>query len=118
MRGCIFLPWILLLSACASEPEQAARDFTQAVSNGDSARALEHIDPEIRQQTGEKLSFLLEASAREADARGGLKSIDSETVSEQGDQARVRMTTVYHNGSTETKIVRLRRADGRWYMSN
>jgi hypothetical protein len=111
------LPWTLLLSACASQPERVAKDFTQAVSEGDTARALESVDPEIRKQSGPKLTFLLDAAARESDARGGLKSVATQSVSERGDQARVRMTTVYHDGATETKIVRLRRVGGRWYLS-
>lgn len=116
--GVILLPWILLLSACASEPERAVKDFNQAVSDGDRARAMERIHPEIREQAGPKLSIIIEAASREADARGGLKSVDTDPVSEQGDTARVRVRTVYHNGTTETKIVTLRRDGGKWYLAN
>ena len=114
----ILLPLVLLLSACASEPEAVARDFTQAVSDGDTAAALERIDPEIRKNAGGKLTFVIQTASRAVDARGGVKSIKTESVGEQGDRARVRMVTTYHDGSVEAKVVTLRRIGGKWYLSN
>jgi len=116
-RGAILLAAALLLSACSKGPESVATKFTTAGSKGHVAEATELLDPQMKATFGAKLPMAIAAAERKANARGGLKSVESEKLSQDGDYATVSVISYYNDGSSTRENARLRRVDGKWYIS-
>jgi hypothetical protein len=117
MRTWLILAAALLLSACSSSPETVAAKFGDAGAKGHVAEAMELLDPQVRQTFGAKLPLAIEQAQRKANARGGVKSVEAVKVSEEGDYATVTVTTYYNDGTSGNGTTRLRRVDGKWYIS-
>ena len=106
-----------MLSACSKGPESVAAKFTTAGSKGHVAEATELMDPQMRATFGAKLPMAIAQAERKASARGGLKSVEAEELSQDGDYATVRVITHYNDGSSTSETARLRRVEGKWYIS-
>ncbi len=109
---------LLALTACGQGPGDAARAAMEAVGRGQTAEALERIDPEIKATAGMFLTPMLQDKAKKAKAKGGVTSVAVEKVEQtDADHAVVTTVTRFGNGSTQTDTGNVRRVDGRWYIT-
>jgi hypothetical protein len=71
---------LLAQTACGQGPGDAARAAIEAVGRGQTAEALERIDPEIKATAGIFITPALQEKAKRAKAKGGVKSVAIEKV--------------------------------------
>ena len=105
------------LAACSSGPESAATKFTTAAAQGQTAEALELLDPQLKETLGPKLPLVMAGARNRTDARGGLKSVKVKKLSQDGDYATVQISVLYNDESGTTETGRLRRVQGKWYIT-
>ncbi|MET3435551.1 DUF4878 domain-containing protein [Sphingomonas sp. 1185] len=109
---------LLALTACGQGPGDAARVAMEAAGRGQTAEALERIDPEIKATAGIFITPMLQDKAMKARAKGGVTSVEVEKVDEtDGDHAVVTTVTRFGDGSTQTDTGKVRRIDGKWYIT-
>lgn len=109
---------LLALTACGQGPGEAARAAAEAVGRGQTAEALERIDPEVKATAGIFITPMLQDRARKAKAKGGVTSVRVEKVDQtDGDHAVVTTVTRFGDGSTQTDTDKVRRVDGKWYIT-
>ncbi|MDR2129240.1 MAG: DUF4878 domain-containing protein [Burkholderiaceae bacterium] len=112
-----------LLAACgASSPESTVKDFYKAIADNrtDDAMALILIE-DVKQSNltaaKGKLQMMFGMLAAEIEKGGGLKSIETKIISQEGDVAVVEATLVLGNDKQEkagkTNLVK---KDGRWMI--
>lgn len=107
----------LLLVACSSGPANTFERFDQAVAAGHSAEAMELIDPGIRQVGGPKLIAALAQAGKAASAKGGLKAVNVLNQKVEGDYATLNLEETFGDGSKKVSDVKMRRVDGKWYVT-
>lgn len=109
---------LLALTACGQGPGDAARAAMEAAGRGQTAEALERIDPEIKASAGIFITPMLQDKARKAKAKGGVTSVEVEKIDKtDADHAVVTTVTRFGNGSTQTDTGKVRRIDGKWYIT-
>ena len=109
---------LLALTACGQGPGDAARAAMEAAGRGQTAEALERIDPEIKASAGIFITPMLHDKARKAKAKGGVTSVEVEKVDHtDADHAVVTTVTRFGDGSTQTDTGKVRRIDGQWYIT-
>lgn len=106
-----------LLASCASGPSDEAKEFVTATADGNTGRAIELIDPSIRQVAGPKLPMMLQAQASKIRDRGGISEISTAGEDVTGDQATVKLRITYKGGFTEEAPFKMRQVDGKWYVT-
>ncbi|WP_180682195.1 DUF4878 domain-containing protein [Tepidicella baoligensis] len=107
-----------LFSFGGSSPERTAREFFEALSNGQVSQAIERIHPSQRSEaTDAKLEMALEMQ-RGAQAQGNRSVNKIETIleSEQGETALVTVKITHNNGRTSSERINLRQHHGKWYI--
>lgn len=114
-RSVVFLP--LLAAACSSGPKDVAEKFSTAAYNGDTHGALELLDPDLKQVGGMKLMAALGQAAAKAKSHGGLKSVESTDSKVDGDRGTVTLKEIYGDGTTGTETDKLRKVDGKWFVT-
>jgi ABC-type glycerol-3-phosphate transport system substrate-binding protein len=107
----------VFLAACSSGPESAATRFMTAAAKGHTAEAVELLDPQLKETLGPKLPLVIAGAQRQADAKGGLKSVKAKMLSQDGDYATVQISILYNDESGKTETARLRRVQGKWYIT-
>lgn len=107
----------LLLSACGSSPGAELEKFHEAAAAGHSAEAMEFIDPSLRQTFGPKLVTGMSALTKKVQQQGGVKSQRVINEAIDGDYAKVKMETVFGNGQKSTSEEKMRKVDGKWYVT-
>ncbi len=109
---------LLALTACGQGPGDAARAAVEAAGRGQTAEALERIDPEIKASAGIFITPMLQDKARKAKAKGGVTSVEVEKVDHtEADHAVVTTVTRFGDGSTQTDTGKVRKVDGKWYIT-
>ncbi|KTT98987.1 DUF4878 domain-containing protein [Sphingomonas sanguinis] len=109
---------LLALTACGQGPGDAARAAMEAAGRGQTAEALERIDPEIKATAGILITPMLQGKAANAQKRGGVTSVEVEKIDKTDpDHAVVTTVTRFGNGSTQTDTGKVRRIDGKWYIT-
>ncbi|RSU68443.1 hypothetical protein BRX36_02570 [Sphingomonas sp. S-NIH.Pt1_0416] len=109
---------LLALTACGQGPGDAARAAMEAAGRGQTAEALERIDPEIKATAGIFITPMLQDKARKAKAKGGVTSVEVEKVDQtDADHALVTTVTRFGDGSKQTDTGKVRRLDGKWYIT-
>lgn len=108
---------LLPLAACSSGPGTTAEAFDTALAAGHSAEAIEYIDPSIKQIGGPKLMAALGKAGEGASRKGGLKTVTASDEKIEGDYATLKLNETFGNGSTSTSNMKLRRVDGKWYVT-
>jgi|GEM_PF-4731885 len=109
---------LLALTACGQGPGDTVRAATEAAGRGQAAEALERIDPEIKATAGIFIAPALQDKARKAKAKGGVTSVTVEKVDQtDADHAVVTTVTRFGDGSTRTDTDKVRRVDGKWYIT-
>ena len=90
----------------------------EAAGRGQTAEALEQVDPEIKATAGIFIAPMLQDKARKAQAKGGVTSVAVEKVDQtDADHSVVTTVTRYGDGSTQTDTGKVRRVDGKWYIT-
>jgi predicted small lipoprotein YifL len=117
-RAFVVMAMLLALTACGQGPGDAARAAMEAAGRGQTAEALQRVDPEIKTTAGIFIAPMLQDKARKAQAKGGVTSVMVEKV-DQNDADHATVTTVTHfgDGSTQTDSGKVRRVDGKWYIT-
>lgn len=109
---------LLALTACGQSPGDAARAAIEAIGRGQTAEALERIDPEIKATAGIFIAPTLQDKARKAKAKGGVTSVEVEKIDRtDADHAVVTTVTRFGDGSTQTDTGKMRRVNGKWYIT-
>ena len=109
---------LLALTACGQGPGDAVRAATEAAGRGQTAEALERIDPEIKATAGIFIAPALQEKAKRAKAKGGVTSVTVGKIEPtDADHAVVTTVTRFGNGSTQTEADKVRRVDGKWYIT-
>jgi predicted small lipoprotein YifL len=109
---------LLALTACGQGPGDAARAAVEAAGRGQTAEALERIDPEIKATAGILITPMLQGKAANAQKRGGVTSVGVEKIDQtDADHAVVTTVTRFGDGSTQTDTGKVRRIDGKWYIT-
>ena len=118
IRHVVVATWVLALAACGQGPGDVARDAMEAIGRGQTAEALERVDPEIKATAGIFITPILQGKAIKAKAKGGVTSVAVEKVDQSdADHATVTTATHFGDGSTETDTGKVRRIDGKWYIT-
>lgn len=108
---------LLPLAACSSGPSATAEAFDTALAAGHSAEAIEFIDPSIKQVGGPKLMAAMSKAGEGASRKGGLKTVKASDEKVEGDYATLKLNETFGNGNTSTNNMKLRRVDGKWYVT-
>ena len=109
---------LMALTACGQGPGDAVRAATEAAGRGQATEALERIDPEIKATAGIFITPMLQDKAKKAKAKGGVTSVTVEKVDQtDADHAVVTTVTRFADGSTQTDTDKVRRVDGKWYIT-
>ena len=117
MRNLIAVSALLSLAACSVGPDDRAEDFIEATANGNTAEAIEHFDPQIRQMFGPKVMAGLQRQTETVRQRGGLTSVDALNPVIAGDSATVDVKIQYKSAPEENAKMKLRKVDGEWYVT-
>ena len=114
------------LTACSSgSPAQAAKKYAEYMESGDYDKFVDGIafsdtatEEEVKQQKEMILALLQEKGQKSMEEKGGLKKVEiiSETISEDGNTAKVILKQTYGNGDTEDANYDMTKKDGRWKM--
>ena len=109
---------LLTLTACGQGPGDAARAAMEAAGRGQTAEALERIDPEIKASAGIFITPMLQGKAANAQKRGGVTSVEVDKIDQtDADHAVVTTVTRFGDGSTQTDTGKVRKIDGKWYIT-
>ena len=118
IRPLVVAAALIALTACGQGPGDAARAAMEAAGRGQTAEALERIDPEIKATAGIFITPMLQDKARKAKAKGGVTSVEVEKVDQtDADHALVTTVTRFGDGSKQTDTGKVRRLDGKWYIT-
>ncbi|MDR6147617.1 hypothetical protein QE363_003410 [Sphingomonas sp. SORGH_AS870] len=118
IRPLVVAAALLALTACGQGPGDAARAAIEAIGRGQTAEALERIDPEIKATAGIFITPMLQDKARKAKAKGGVTSVEVEKVDHtEADHAVVTTVTRFGDGSKQTDTGKVRRINGKWYIT-
>ncbi|MBT9166237.1 MAG: hypothetical protein DDT25_00920 [Chloroflexi bacterium] len=107
-----------LFSFGSSSPERTAREFFEAISNGQVNQAIERIHPSQRSQaTDAKLAMAIEMQRSDLlqDNRR-VTHVESVLENRQGEAALVAVKLTHNNGSISTERVKLEQHNGKWYI--
>lgn len=117
-RAFVVAEMLLALTARGQGPGDAARAATEAAGRGQTTEALEQVDPEVKATAGILIAPLLQDKARKAQAKGGVTSVAVEKVDTvHADHAVVTTVTHYGDGSTQADSGKVRRVEGKWYIT-
>lgn len=106
------------LAACSAGPGDAARGFMEDKAAGRTAEAMERMDPAMAQTVGPMIAVVLATEATKGKKAGGLKDVKVvETRQTDADHAIVRAEGHYGNGTVAREETKMRRIDGRWYVT-
>ena len=118
IRPLVVAAALLALTACGQGPGDAARAAMEAAGRGQTAEALERIDPEIKATAGIFITPMLQGKAANAQKRGGVTSVEVAKVDQtDADHALVTTVTRFGDGSTQTDTGKVRKVDGKWYIT-
>ncbi len=108
----------LALAACSSGPEDAVRGFMQDKAAGRTAEAMQRMDPAMAQTVGPMIAVVLATEATKGKRAGGLSAVKVvETRKTDADHAIVRAEGHYRNGTIAREETKMRRIDGKWYVT-
>ena len=117
MRNLVAVLALLSLAACSVGPDDRAEDFIEAAANGNTAEAIEHVDPQIRQMMGPKIMAGVQRQTETVRQRGGLTSVAASNPVIAGDSATVDLKIQYKSAPEENGKMTLRKVDGDWYVT-
>lgn len=112
-------------STAPATPSDAAVGYYQSIADGNYeaiANAIHYdtTDPEeIAEAKAMIISFYEEKAAPEIEAKGGVASVEAldETISEDGNNANVKLKIVYGDGSEKTEDAKMVKVEDKWLLS-
>lgn len=108
----------LTLAACSAGPDDTVRDFMQDKASGRTAEAMQRMDPAMAQTVGPLIAAVLATEAVKGRTHGGLKDVKVvESQKTDADHAVVRAEGRYGDGTVTREQTKLRRVDGKWYVT-
>jgi hypothetical protein len=113
----ILLAASLSLTSCGSGPTSVAERFVEAVDAGHTAEAVQYFDPALREVGGPKLMAALDKPAQAARQKGGLKDVEATENKVDGDYAAVTVEERFANGTNAKTDFKMRRVDGKWFVT-
>ncbi len=108
------------LGACSKteKPEDVARAFITDSAAGRGAKALERIDPAVRPLAGMLVAAAPKTAAFGPPPHGSIETVEVlETNTVDPDHATVETVSHFGDGTEVKRTARLRRVDGRWYIT-
>ena len=111
------------LSSCSSDsPGQVAKKFVGYMQSGDSKNMIEclatnkNIDPSQQKQGELAMAAMAEKAKTALAEKGGIKNVEvtSETIEENGENAKVELKISYGNGVEEKNSYQMVKQDGKW----
>jgi hypothetical protein len=118
LTGFLLAASVLILSGCgSSSPEAAAEGFYQAIAANDVDLALSFIsmddlgENDMRAVQG-KMHVAVGFASQEIAARGGVDSVTTKVVEQNGDRARVSVTITCKDGEKNTQTLAFIQKDG------
>jgi len=108
----------ILLAACVgSSPSATVKAFYNAVSKGQTDKAIDLISEQTVNRIGrDKLRLGIQHSAQEMLEKGGVKDLDVTEEKVAGDVAQVTVIIKYGNGSQEVENVKLVKESKGWRL--
>ncbi|MFI3261915.1 MAG: DUF4878 domain-containing protein [Rikenellaceae bacterium] len=114
--------------SCSSQssPKDAAEKYAKCVQKGDFEGLVDLFymkstgdTAKDKEQKDQLVSMFNEKAKPEIEKKGGIKSytIGEETISEDGESAKVKVTFEYGDGTTDDEKTNLEKVDGKWYLS-
>ncbi|MCR2038729.1 DUF4878 domain-containing protein [Campylobacter helveticus] len=119
------LVFAALFAGCGNSttPGEVAKDFTNDMYEGDGEALVKYIymPDTIKDSDKELVNGKLKAGAakakEQADARGGVKSIEIIDEKIEGDNAKVRLKITFNDDSSKEDGGPLKKIDNEWKMS-
>jgi uncharacterized lipoprotein YehR (DUF1307 family) len=115
--GVLGLAFCVALSACSNSAGTVVEKFNKTIGKGDTTAALDYIDPQLKQIGGMKLLAAVSDAAGKAKAKGGVTSVKTVESKIDGDQGTVKVEDTYGDGSTSIDQEKVRKVDGKWYIT-
>jgi hypothetical protein len=85
---------------------------------GRTAEAMQRMDPAMAQTVGPMIAIVLATEAAKAKKAGGLKEVRiAETLETDADHATVRAEGHFADGTVTREQTKMRRVDGKWYVT-
>lgn len=108
------------VGACSKteKPEDVARAFIVDNAAGRGAEVLERIDPAVRPLAGMMVAAAPKTATSGPPPHGGIKTVevlDTRTV--DPDHAIVETVSHFGDGTEVRRTAKLRRVDGKWYIT-
>jgi hypothetical protein len=120
-----FVSWVFLLAfllcACGQSPEGTAEAYLRAVAENRVEDAINFYSlKDVRENdlttARGKLQMIIGEQYSRIKARGGLKSLTTNLVEQEGNEAKVEVEIRYENGDTEKANFRLTKESGDWKL--
>lgn len=118
---------LAFLSGCGgsgSAPERTAKAVIQATADKNVDKFLSLVDlgemakdKKSIDMLKPKIQTMLEKSAEELKTKGGLKDVKTKLVSQDATTAKVEVTSVFGNGTSESDTMNLKLVDGKWLVA-
>jgi len=122
--GFVLASLMVLTTSCGSPstPGDTLKAFSYAMEQGNDTEVLSMLalgDEEMSEKDREKLVALIGSAKEEIAKKGGIESIEilEETISEDGNSAKIKAKTTYGNGTDDEGSSKLKLVDGDWKIS-
>lgn len=107
--------------ACGDSPESIAKKYMTAVMEADMKQAVKYLyfgTDEKKQRVAKEMSENIGSFKKYIAERGGVKSIDITLIemNKVETKAKVKSTTIYNNGETQSEDLEFIKIDGTWYI--
>lgn len=124
----LFLMTMLMVASCSSEtPSAAAKKYAECIKNGNYEKFVDGIvikekanadEAQMKEEKEALVAMLKEKGDKQLEKSGGIKNIEivSETISEDGNSAKVILKQTYGNGKDEEQSFNMVKQDGKWKM--
>jgi len=119
--GFAIISLMFFTTSCSgpSTPGAALKDFNYAMEKGNTDEIISMLNGNEKEMTEEdkaKLTALFGAGKEEIAKKGGIKSIEiiEETISEDGNSAKVKAKTTFGDGTEDEGTSKLIKVDGDW----
>ena len=111
----VLLLFATFLTGCSSGPGSTVQKFFQAVDKGKVEESMGYLSSSTIQALGhEKWQAALIEMSNQMSTQGGLKSVDINEETVNGDIAQITVTVIMKDGSEDTDRMDLIKEDGDW----
>ena len=116
-----FMAFLISCSGGGNSPADVSKSFIKSIEKGNVAAAIKMLDglEDATEEEIQKMEAFLGESSKELESKGGVKKIDviSETISEDGQKADVKLKVTYGNGEEDESTTKLNLTDDGWKIT-